>query len=260
MFHTYGGDRWGVKGIIISGNEASGFLLIALAWSLLHLKGVFGSALCLVVVCAMLMCGTKSAIVGLLFLVCGWLWSNGGMKSILSMGLFIVLGSVILMVAYVSSEFIQFEVENTYNYFEYQFDHNANGSWVTLALSGRDYKLVDVYSDILNSSFWVVFIGGYPIARYSVEMDVFDFFALAGVGGLIVYAVSWYRLWANIKPTTKNVDRFKYVFILVFFVLGFLGGHLFYSAIAAPFLAALAIKFHGEEKFKINRFKMGGAI
>lgn len=38
LFENYTNERWGVKGIIISGNEASGFLLIALCWSLL-IKG-----------------------------------------------------------------------------------------------------------------------------------------------------------------------------------------------------------------------------
>ncbi|WP_439114133.1 hypothetical protein [Hydrogenophaga sp.] len=246
-FQFYANDRWGVKGIIISGNEMSGFLIIALAWALLAKKSIFKIILVLLTALAMMLSGTKAAFLGLVLLLTGYFWANGGIKRLFYAAptalLFLFICSLLV---YMKSERVRLEVENTFAYFNYQFSNQAEGSILTLGLSGRNIKLYNVYNDIFSNRPWTLFTGGYPIADYSIEMDFFDLLILAGPVSFFIYAVFWVKQWRDKNSFNKaaaNASRFKLVFLVAFISLSFFGGHMLYSAVAAPFLAMLIIKF-----------------
>jgi hypothetical protein len=244
LFKYYDSERWGVKGIIVSGNEASAFLLSSLTWFFLNKKSFFNSICILVVMSAMILSGTKASILGLLMLTLGALWSKNPISFIYKGTIFVLIFIAITFLLYNYNISFQDAVLKTFSYFEYQYYHFANGSLVSLALSGRDIKLYTVYSSILENEILSLIIGGYPIAGYTVEMDVFDLIPLVGFFGTIFYFFIWFSYW-NKKSTNLKIyqKRLKRVFLFVFIFLAFFGGHMFSSAVAAPFIALLSIKF-----------------
>lgn len=239
----YDNGRWGVKGIIISGNEASAFLLVSLAWFLIKEKSMTNKLGTLAVVFALVLSGTKASIVGMFILLFGSLWASGGIRFLYKALLLFILSVAISTLTYRINENIQIAVNNTLAYFEYQYYNHANMSIISLALSGRDIKLDRVYELIFNYAPWSLLIGGYPVAGYTVEMDIFDLIALMGFLGAAIYLYYWCLCWKNVcKQQDIYLKKFKFVFLFTFISLAFLGGHMFYSAVAAPLLALLAIK------------------
>jgi hypothetical protein len=193
---------------------------------------------------AMILSGTKASILGLLMLTLGALWSKNPISFIYKGTIFVLIFIAITFLLYNYNISFQDAVLKTFSYFEYQYYHFANGSLVSLALSGRDIKLYTVYSSILENEILSLIIGGYPIAGYTVEMDVFDLIPLVGFFGTIFYFFIWFSYW-NKKSTNLKIyqKRLKRVFLFVFIFLAFFGGHMFSSAVAAPFIALLSIKF-----------------
>lgn len=243
LMRYYDTERWGVKGIIISGNEASGVLLVSLAWALLQLSRAKNKLLLPIVTVAILLSGTKSSVIGMFLLLAGYYIARGGVSSIIKMCVTATAIVIFSAFCYLYFPVVQEAVSNSLGYFEYQYYNFAGESWITLALSGRDMKLATVYSQIINNYPIAFIIGGFPIGNYSTEMDFFDLLALTGIFGLAIYTYQWLKLWKTQSVPNKFEMKFRRVFILSFIVLGFLGGHMFYSAVTAPLLAALAISF-----------------
>ncbi|KMN09781.1 hypothetical protein TU84_10920 [Pseudomonas helleri] len=243
LMRYYDTDRWGVKGIIISGNEASGVLLVSLAWSMLQFSRSQSRTLLPLVIAALLLSGTKSSIIGMLILFVGYYIAKGGISSIIKMcfsALLLILASGYF---YLYFDAVQEAVAKSADYFEYQYYNFANKSLITLALSGRDLKLYTVYNEIINDYPVALFIGGFPVGSYSTEMDFFDLLALSGIFGVLIYTYYWLRIWKKQFIYNKFESRFRLAFVITFIALGFLGGHMFYSAVTAPLLASLAISF-----------------
>jgi len=243
LLRYYDTERWGVKGIIISGNEASGVLIVSLAWALLQFSRAKNKALLPVVIVAILLSGTKSAVIGMSLLLAGYYISRGGVSNIIKMCLAATAIVFFSTFCYLYFPVVQEAVLSSMNYFEYQYYNFANQSWITLALSGRDIKLGTVYNQIINNYPIALIFGGFPIGNYSTEMDFFDLLALSGLLGLSIYTYYWLKLWKSQAIPNKFENKFRRAFVFSFITLGFLGGHMFYSAVTAPLLAALAISF-----------------
>lgn len=244
MFKNYNNDdsqRWGVKGIIIAGNEASGFLTVALAWALLNLKKRSGNILLAVVAIASLITGTKAAILAFVFVSSSYILSKYKGKSVLIMLAFLSLSYLILLSIYTNVNAVRDTVDQSLNYFLWHYENSARGDLVNLALTGRDYKLNVVFDEIYHIAPWVYVFGGFPVGNYTVEMDFFDAVALYGVFGTLFYFFIWFKFWKI--PENSEFKFFCLYFSVSFFILGFLAGHYFYSAMTAPFLAALCICF-----------------
>lgn len=243
MMRYYDTERWGVKGIIISGNEASGVLLVSLAWALLQLSRSKNKLLLPIVIVAILLSGTKSSVTGMILLLAGYYIARGGVSSIIRMCITATAITIFSSFCYLYFPVVQDAVSKSFGYFEHQYYNFAGESWITLALSGRDIKLANVYIQIINDYPIALIFGGFPIGNYSTEMDFFDLLALTGIFGLAIYTYQWLKLWKAQSTPNKFEMKFRRAFILSFIALGFLGGHMFYSAVTAPLLAALAISF-----------------
>lgn len=249
MFKNYNNDdsqRWGVKGIIIAGNEASGFLTVALAWALLNLKMRASSILLAIVVLASLITGTKAAVLAFIFVISAYILSKYKGKSVLIMLLFLAISYFLLLLIYSNFLVVRDTFDQTMNYFLWHYENSARGDLVNLALTGRDYKLSVVFDEIHHVSPWVYVFGGFPVGTYTVEMDFFDAIALYGFFGALYYFYIWFSFW-NISGHSEY-KTFCLYFSFSFFLLGFLAGHYFYSAMSAPFLAALCICFSWRNK------------
>jgi len=248
MFHYYSTERWGVKGVIIAGNEVSGLLVAALGILLINDRTRSNILLIILVALAMVLCGTKAALLGLVMIMTAHYLSSGGLASVAKLAVVFLTVLVICGMIYSNNLAVQEAILNSVAYFEYQFDNYANGSVFTLLLSGRDLKLDVVVNDIINTNIIHFFVGGYPISGYMIEMDLFDYIALSGVIGAAVYFYFWIAEWKGMQGGYKK--RFTYSFLLTFIALGFMGGHMFYSAVAAPFLAFMVLSLKEDSKSK----------
>ncbi|MCV6590366.1 MAG: O-antigen ligase family protein [Marinobacterium sp.] len=242
MFFYYSTERWGVKGIVYAGNELSGLLLVSLTWAYLDFRYEGKKLILIIVSMATIICGTKAALLSFILMVIGYLFSRGGFTSYLYMVVAIVMGTFAVMGAYLYVDSIQKAVDNSMAYFIWQFENNADGSLLTLLLSGRDQKFDVVYTVLQDSFPWVFVLGGYPVSTYTVEMDLFDLIALLGIFGTIIYMIAWFRCWIYPKKGDQFMGRIKIAFIAVYLFLAFTAGHMFYSAVLAPFLAMLSIR------------------
>ncbi|MOA18847.1 hypothetical protein D3C78_1391890 [compost metagenome] len=176
-------------------------------------------------------------------LLLGALWARGGISFIYKSLLLIIFAIAASILTYRFNSDVQLAVNETLAYFEYQYHNQANRSITTLALSGRDIKLDRVYETIFTYAPWTLLIGGYPVAGYTIEMDLFDLIALMGIFGATAYLYCWCLCWeTKCKQQDTYLKKFKAVFLFTFVSLAFLGGHMFYSAVAAPLLALLAIR------------------
>lgn len=239
IFQYYSTERWGVKGIIIAGNEVSGFLIAALGVLLVNKRTNANLILLFLVSLAMALCGTKAALLGLIMVFSGHFYASGGFVGtfkILGLMSFAMLAGIVV---YQSNVAVQDAIYSSLSYFEYQLEHYANGSYITLLLSGRDLKLEVILVDILDVNIFYLFTGGYPISDYMIEMDLFDYIALSGIIGAAVYFYYWVTAWNGLSH--GYVQKFVYCFIVTYIILGFLGGHMFHSAVAAPFLAFMVL-------------------
>lgn len=252
MFRYYSTDRWGFKGIVISGNEASALLIVSFAWSMLYCKGKSAVIIRLVVVMAMIFSGTKASIAGLVLLTISFFAARFKISSVLYLFLAVVISFIASFLAFNFIEGVEHAVVSTFSYFSYQFYNIANESLISLLLSGRDYKLDVVYSEIFRSYPWVLVLGGYPVASYTTEMDFFDLLAISGTIGVVIYFISWFGSWSITSHCDAFKRRFMLFFLVTFSVLAFLGGHMFYSAVAAPFLACFAVRFHLDGKKSLD--------
>ncbi len=247
LFKNYDGERWGVKGIIIAGNEASSLLIVALCWGVVMREKYASNIILLLSVLAIIGSGTKAAILGLLLISIGLSLIKYGIKGLLYSAFGLSIFLIILSVVYNFSSGVQEEVLKTFSYFEYQFDNAAGGSIISLLLSGRDYKLAVVTDDVYEFYPWAFIFGGYPITSYFVEMDFFDLWYMMGVGS-ICYMYYFIKTWSfDITSNSAVIDKFKVVVFGVYVCLAFTGGHFMYSAVTAPILAALILHMNANE-------------
>lgn len=248
MLHNYKEtERFGVKGIIIAGNEASSFLLVGLMWFLLRFDKqkfkIYFLALCIF---AIIMSGTKASILGLFLIIfLYYIYRVGIVYGIVSFSFISGLFISTVCILYKYNNDIQTVANLTYSYFEYQYIENFNESIISVLLSGRDYKLLEVWNGFIINYPQTILTGGYLVSSYSVEMDIFDMLFLLGFPCLLIYYFFW--LLCFLKGQSRIPVRlrvFEVGFILVWISLANLGGHFFYSAITAPFAGMLAFYFN----------------
>lgn len=243
LFKYYDSERWGFKGIIIAGNEASALLIIAYAWFLIKTKNIFNTMILGLIIAAMFFSGTKASIGGVIMLTTGLFLSQNPLKALLKIPFFILSIFIILYFLYIFESNVRDNMFRTFLYFQYQFDNFSNGSFLTVILSGRNYKLYEVFSSIMNNVPLAFLLGGYPVAGFSIEMDFFDLMALLGIFGSLFYFYFWLKCWREKIVHDISLNFFRGFFIFTFAMLAFTGGHMFYSAVAAPFLALLSLRF-----------------
>lgn len=245
LFQNYISDdaeRWGVKGIIIAGNEASGFLTIALAWTLLNKKNSLFYFQFFTVITSSIVSGTKAALISSFLVVACYYFAKYKAKALIYLFFYTAISFMVFYISYVSFSSFSEAVDQSVHYFIWHYENNQTGSILNVALTGRDYKLSVVFSDVFYDAPWIFFTGGFPIGNYTIEMDFFDAVALSGFIGASLYFYYWVRTWGSF--TSCSADLFKMYFCITFFILGFLGGHYYYSAMSAPFLAFLCVRMN----------------
>ena len=121
------------------------------------------------------------------------------------------------------------------------YDAIEKHGWLSMLLSGRDDYVNTKVVAVINS--WNIInylFGGQDQNRFCIEMDFFDLFLFFGIIGSIFYLL----LMFNTIFQVKKVYPFFLFFISCFFLLAFLGGHFFSSAVNSIYLCLVGMFFY----------------
>ncbi|WP_418353356.1 hypothetical protein [Shewanella algae] len=241
---TYQTGRFGFKGIVSAANElASISISVTAIILLLKDSSLISPRKCylylFVIVLSSAIVGTKGAFVGVLLIYL--------LYSVFSLGFF--RGTVISVLSLASFSLFIYSVYNNYeplriilnssiDYFKWSLVNFANGSYITLLLSGRDILLAEAIHSMMSYGVleYVLLFGGWLLPVSFIEMEFFEILFMMGMPICLVYLYCWFNLFYE-----KRFFGISIAFIIAWSAMAFLAGHLFTSAVAVPFLSFLAV-------------------
>jgi len=168
-----------------------------------------------------------SVIVSLLWF--GWKFHRKTFKRFLLASIFIVPCLV--------SVFFKDNLEDalsSYEYFQHYISNIDRGTdALTILLSGRNTFMDRFFMQIDNWNFGNYLFGGY---LHTIEMDIFDSLLFFGIIGLILYFVCFGFVFSNIN------SRYRIMFVLLYFSMAALGGHVFWSAVNTFYIVLFVLR------------------
>jgi hypothetical protein len=239
---TYGDTgRFGYKGVIAAGNESATIILIACFWAAkdyIRDKTLFRLAVMCLALCSSVLIGTKAGIlIFTLVIVCVFVINFREIR--VTHRLFVVF-LVVLGFFYVRLTILPDIIEVlqlSMSYFESKLQSTSLGSYVSLLLSGRETKLYFILNSLADKDYMFIFFGGYPISEYMVEMDYFDIVFLMGFPiGTLIFLSYLKLIWVNSHGCFVDL-----MFFTLFIVISILAGHVLFSMVHSPMLAAYLI-------------------
>ncbi len=226
--------RYGYMGLIPAQNEATLFYFIAVSFA--YYKrfelGIRSKKFYLIVIPAMLL-GTKGIYVFfILLLLFHFIYYATNLTRILTL---IVASIGIIKII----EFVTSEKGRALLYFFY--DSIEKKGWLSMLLTGRDDSVnTDVVAVVDKWNIFNYLFGGQDQNLFLTEMDIFDVFLFFGIMGSLVYLL----LIFNTLFQVKAIYPFYVFFVGCFFLLAFLGGHFFSSAVNSLYLCLVGIFFY----------------
>lgn len=248
MFRSYQAQthiRSGYKGIVNAQNEAAALIVVSIGFGYLQalLRGWSKSSVSLVLcmfVAAMLT-GTKGAVVGALGMTCAYFYSRYSFfKATGRIAVVVGAMAAFAVLAYLFVPQVTQAIELTQRYFEHQGGRLGGDKVVTLLLSGRNLKFANVWEELRQAEFVPLLIGGYPVVRYMVEIDIPDLVLAFGVPVFAVYLTGLTRTFVR-RGRQVGSRRFGGLFFLVMLAMASTAGHVLGSAIVSPYLALVAV-------------------
>ncbi len=245
MFRTYwDGFRPGFKGIILTQNEATGTVLVAIFWfGLRYFSRVRHVLFFAASILAALVLGTKGALLACVPLVGGMLWARYGMIKMLPA--FVLLVSVFValsLLAYQYSETVHAGVTLFSNYMAEHFSGDSTRGIIDLLTSGRSDRLESFLPTLANTfSPWFL-VSGMPIAYGSFEIDPVDAFLRGGLLFLVLLLAAYWMMFRF--SGGRGGKRYKLVLFVVWMGISFTGGHLWMASTTAPMLI-IALAYAG---------------
>lgn len=245
-FKTYSevSGRFGYKGIVSAGNEATGLIFFIAAffgYRYLRSKSKFD----LIIVCITLLIspilGTKGGVLGVLFIVLALVFSR--MKPINFFLSIILLAGLIVgfsLFLYSTLDLVRIAVDGNVSYFQYQLERGANGSILSLLLSGRDQKLEYIISQMDGFLIIFLFSGGWDVTHYFVESDLLDTMLVFGFFGTFYIYLFWFKLFV-LKNLPSCEIKFVGIVMLGLFVISSTAGHILYSAASSIFAVFIGL-------------------
>ncbi|WP_218997375.1 O-antigen ligase family protein [Shewanella algae] len=239
---TYGDTgRFGYKGVIAAGNETAILLLVACFWAAknyLNKNSTFNLLVLFSSLMSSLIIGTKAGV--LIFVTVLFTVFVVNFKTVSAKHKYSTFGLIVLALFYVDldifSDFYE-TLEVSFAYFESKLVGSSIHNYISLFLSGRDIKLYTVINSFDALQNYSLVIGAYPISKYMIEMDYFDSVLLFGapLGTIIfIYYISF--VWRY-----SNSTLLDFMFIFLFIALTILAGHVLFSMVHSPILAAYLI-------------------
>lgn len=223
--------RYGYSGFIPAQNEATYFFFVAISYFyykhfILNLR----SQRFLLVVLSSFLLGTKGIYLFLCMLLIFHFLNHSSVKSkrITFIGaLFLFLGSL----WYLETDYAKVLLG-------YFISKGDSVGWFNMVMSGRNTLITTKGAEVIDN--WSIinyFIGGQDQTTFLIEMDFFDlFFFLGIIGGFMYLAFYFFTLFKF-----RISKPFNFFFVFSFFLLAFLGGHFFSSAINALYICLISL-------------------
>ncbi|TDY20655.1 hypothetical protein B0G81_0822 [Paraburkholderia sp. BL6665CI2N2] len=248
MFLSYQADthiRSGYKGIIYAQNEAAALVVVAIGFGYLHalLRGWSWRSVLLIgcMLAAAALTGTKGAILGALAGTCAYFYSrHNAIKATFYTSLILLALTTMAASAYLFIPKVNAAVDLSLRYFQHQGGRIGDDKIVTLLLSGRNLKFANVWAEVQKNNFIALLTGGHPVVRYMVEIDIPDLILAFGFPIFIIYFVALARTFAC-GGSDRKANRFGRIFFWIVVAMASSAGHVFVSAVVAPYLALVAV-------------------
>ena len=237
MFKTYwGGFRPGFKGIVMTQNEATGTMLLAVFWfGLRWFSGQRHVLFFVASILAALIVGTKGALLALPLLLAGMFWARFGILKMIPVFGWVVMGTLMLAVlAYRYSASIHAGVELFTTYMSAHSGGDSVLAMITLLMSGRDMRLESFLPTLANDFSLGFLVGGMPLSYGSMEIDPTDAFLRGGLLFLVLLLVAYWRMFRF--SGGHGGKRYKLALFVVWMGIAFTGGHLWMAGTTAPML------------------------
>lgn len=233
--------RYGYSGLIPSINEATLFYMIGISlFYFNYIRQKKDLIILFVCICASLLMGAKAMYL-FLFLLLGYhilFKANYSQKVVFST--ILILGVIVLIPVLLSDKY-----SYLYDIFIYQYE--KEGLLFTIT-SGRSFFVITRFLE--NTDLWNFanyFFGGTDQLKFYIEMDFFDSFLFIGIiGNIFLFRLYFKTIFKNIKY--KN---FRFFFACSFFLLSFLVGHFFASAINGLYLNISMIFMYAYENDRL---------
>ncbi|CAH7020171.1 membrane hypothetical protein [Vibrio chagasii] len=243
-FKTYGDtSRFGFKGVIGAANETAILLIVMLYWSLnrfLKIKNMTNLIIFLITIISCMTLGTKSTLLSVIIAINYIFFTQSKSKTYKYITLsFIIIAFVTIVIRY------QQELSNYLNvyleFFKSKLESEDFSSYLRVLLSGRDYKLQIVVEQMMGDILYVALFGGWPVAKYYVEMDLVDISLFVGVPVSIIFLFAYYRC-VFIYDSNKIVKTLVFNLTLIMVT----AGHVLFSFIYIPFLVGFLLEVKNE--------------
>ncbi|HEC27275.1 MAG TPA: hypothetical protein ENI67_07695 [Gammaproteobacteria bacterium] len=245
MFRTYwSGFRPGFKGIIMTQNEATGTVMVAIFWfGLRYFSRERHILFFAVSILAALVLGTKGALLACVPLVGGMLWARYGMiKMLPPFVLLVAVFSVLSLFAYQYSETVHAGVTLFSNYMAEHLSSDSTRGIIDLLTSGRSDRLESLLPTLANTFSPLFLVSGMPIAYRSIEIDPVDAFLRGGLLFLVLLLVAYWKIF--FFSGGSGGKRYKLVLFTIWMGIAFTGGHLWMASTTAPMLI-IALAYAG---------------
>ncbi len=245
MFRTYwDGLRPGFKGIIMTQNEATGTVLVAIFWfGLRYFSGQRHVLFFLSSILAALVLGTKGALLACVPLIGGMLWARYGMLKMVPIFVWVAGAfAALALLAYQYSETIHAGVALFSNYMTAHSTGDSVRAMITLLMSGRDVRLESFLPTLANDLSARFLVGGMPSAYGLMEIDPVDAFLRGGFLFLTLLLITYWKMFRF--SGGRGGRRYKLVLFVVWMSIAFTGGHLWMASTTAPMLI-IALMYAG---------------
>jgi len=231
-------ERFGYDGMIASINEATLYYIIGI--SLLYFRyftNKKGLAILLICIAASLMMGAKAIYLYLFLLLLYHLIFKANLfQKIFSVGALIV--GIVAAIPVLLSEKYSF----LFDMFIRQYE---NSGFLSMISSGRSDTIITKISD--NLALWTLpnfLFGGTDQLKFYIEMDFFDAFLFFGFIGCFLYLILYFT------TIFRGMNRysFRLFFCVVYFIIAFMAGHFFASAVNALYINLVLLYIYGQER------------
>ena len=230
--------RYGFDGLIPAINEATLFYMIGISYFYFNyinkIQGIFPLLLC---GAASMLLGAKAMYLFLFILIIYHIVFRAKL-----LYKFISLGFFVLVIAAAITFLMSQENAYLYEYFLLKYEDNGLIDAIT---SGRSEYVYTKFVANLDIWSWLNYlIGGTDQLKFMIEMDFFDGFLIFGSIGLVVYLLIYFKTLFK----TLSIKSFRFFFCISFFLLAFLVGHFFASAMNSLYLNLIVLYFISKEE------------
>lgn len=236
--------RYGFDGLIGSINEATLFYIIGISFLYFNYlnqnKGFWSLWICII---ASLLMGAKAMYLFLFLLLLHHIIFRANLvQKIVSVTVFI-LGILAALPTLLSDKY-----SYLYDFFIYMYEKNGLLSTIT---SGRSDFVMTKFLENLNLwNGFNYFFGGTDQFKFYIEMDFFDSILYLGIIGTVILMVLYFSTFFK-KMKLGSVRLF---FCVSFFLVAFMAGHFFSSAVNALYFNIALLYIYAFEKNELKQF------